>query len=71
MKHATGLSVHRFARPSQRVGQSEPRHTVPVVLGVGGSLRAALVYLRHNPPQAAIDELLGVAQSTVSRTSRP
>lgn len=54
MKHATGLSVQRFARPPQWVGQSEPRHTAPVAPGVGGSLRAALVYLRHNPPQAAL-----------------
>ena len=42
-------------------------HPVPAVLGVVGSLRATLIYLRHNLPQAAIGELLGVSQPTVSR----
>jgi len=32
-----------------------------------GSQRATLIFLRHNLPQAAIGELLGVSQPTVSR----
>lgn len=62
-----GLSVHQFAQLSQWISRSEPLHLVPAVLGVGGSLRATLIYLRHNLPQAAIGELLGVSQPTISR----
>ena len=32
-----------------------------------GSQRATLIFLRHTLPQAAIGELLGVSQPTVSR----
>ena len=31
------------------------------------SLRAALIYMRHNIPQAVIGEQLGVSQPTISR----
>ena len=62
-----GLSVHQFAQLSQWISRSEPLHPVPAVLGVGGSLRATLISLRHNLPQAAIGELLGVSQPTISR----
>ena len=67
MQHTTGLSVRQFAQLTQWITQSEPLHSVPAVLGVVGSLRATLIYLRHNLPQAAIGELLGVSQPTVSR----
>ena len=65
-------AYHRVERPpvcpaGQRITQSEPLHPVPAVLGVVGSLRATLIYLHHNLPQAAIGELLGVSQPTVSR----
>ena len=36
-------------------------------MGLRGSLRAALIYMRHNIVQAVIDEQLGVSQPTVSR----
>ena len=36
-------------------------------MGLRGSLRAALIYMRHNIVQAVIGEQLGVSQPTVSR----
>ena len=39
----------------------------PPILGLSGSLRAALMYLRQNIVQAVIGEILGVSQPTVSR----
>ena len=36
-------------------------------MGLRDSLRAALIYMRHNVIQAAIGEQLGVSQPTVSR----
>ena len=39
----------------------------PPSLGLRDSLRAALIYMRHNIPQAVIGEQLGVSQSTISR----
>ena len=67
MQHTTGLSVRQFAQLAQWIIQSEPLHPVPAVLGMVGSQRATLIFLRHNLPQAAIGELLGVSQPTVSR----
>ncbi len=67
MKCTTGLSAHQFAELTQWISQSKPLHTIPTILGVAGSLQATLTYLRHNLPQAAIGELLGVSQPTVSR----
>ncbi|OLO57080.1 transposase, partial [Actinomyces oris] len=67
MKCTTGLSAHQFAELTQWISQSKPLHTIPAILGVAGSLQATLIYLRHNLPQAAIGELLGVSQPTVSR----
>ena len=39
----------------------------PPILGLSGSLRAALMYMRQNIVQAVIGEILGVSQPTVSR----
>ena len=39
----------------------------PPILGLSGSLRATLMYLRHNIVQAVIGEILDVSQPTVSR----
>ena len=38
--------------------------------GLSGSLRATLIYLRHNIVQAAIGEFPGVSHPTVSRAVR-
>ena len=67
MKCTTGLSAYQLAELTQWISQSKPLHTIPAILGVAGSLQATLIYLRHNLPQAAIGELLGVSQPTVSR----
>ena len=67
VKCTTGLSAHQLAELTQWISQSRPLHTIPAILGVAGSLQATLTYLRHNLPQAAIGELLGVSQPTVSR----
>ena len=40
----------------------------PPILGLSGSLRATLMYLRQNIVQAVIGEVLGVSQPTISRT---
>ena len=39
----------------------------PPILGLSGSLRATLMYMRQNIVQAVIGEFLGVSQPTVSR----
>ena len=39
----------------------------PPILGLSGSLRATLMYMRQNIVQAVIGEILGVSQPTVSR----
>ena len=39
----------------------------PPILGLSGSLRATLMYLRQNIVQVVIGEILGVSQPTVSR----
>ena len=39
----------------------------PPILGLSGSLRATLMYLRQNIVQAVIGEQLGVSQPTISR----
>ena len=39
----------------------------PPILGLSGSLRATLMYLRQNIVQVVIGEILGVSQPTISR----
>ena len=39
----------------------------PPILGLSGSLRATLMYLRQNIVQAVIGEIPGVSQPTISR----
>ena len=39
----------------------------PPILGLSGSLRATLMYMRQNIVQAVIGEILGVSQPTISR----
>ena len=48
-------------------GYSEGVEGYPPILGLSGSLRATLMYLRQNIVQAVIGEILGVSQPTVSR----
>ena len=66
MKYTTGLPTAKFADLLIRL-REEGVEGYPPSLGLRDSLRAALIYMRHNVIQAAIGEQLGVSQSTISR----
>ena len=66
MKYTTGLPTPKFADLLIRL-REEGVEGYPPSLGLRGSLRAALIYMRHNIVQAVIGEQLGVSQPTVSR----
>ena len=66
MKYTTGLPVGKFADLLARL-REEGVEGYPPSLGLRGSLRAALIYMRHNIVQAVIGEQLDVSQPTVSR----
>ena len=66
MKYTTGLPVGKFADLLARL-REEGVEGYPPSLGLRRSLKAALIYMRHNVIQAVIGEQLGVSQSTISR----
>ena len=66
MKYTTGLPVGKFADLLIRL-REEGVEGYPPSLGLRGSLKAALIYMRHNIPQAVIGEQLDVSQPTISR----
>ena len=66
MKYTTGLPVGKFADLLARL-REEGVEGRPPSLGLRGSLKAALIYMRHNIVQAVIGEQLDVSQPTVSR----
>ena len=66
MKYTTGLPVGKFADLLARL-REEGIEGYPPSLGLRGSLKAALIYMRHNIPQTVIGEQLDVSQPTVSR----
>ena len=66
MKYTTGLPTPKFADLLIRL-REEGVEGYPPSPGLRDSLRAALIYMRHNVIQAAIGEQLGVSQPTVSR----
>ena len=66
MKYTTGLPTPKFADLLIRL-REEGIEGYPPSLGLRDSLRAALIYMRHNVIQAAIGEQLGVSQPTISR----
>ena len=66
MKYITGLPTPKFADLLIRL-REEGVEGYPPSLGLRDSLRAALIYMRHNVVQVVIGEQLGVSQSTVSR----
>ena len=66
MDYATGLTDDEFDELLVRL-REEGVEGYPPILGLSGSLRATLIHLRHNIVQAAIGELLGVSQPTISR----
>ena len=66
MKYTTGLPTPKFADLLIRL-REEGVEGYPPSLGLRGSLRAALIYMRHNIVQAVIGEQLSVSQPTISR----
>ena len=66
MKYTTGLPTAKFADLLIRL-REEGVEGYPPSLGLRDSLRAALIYMRHNVVQVVIGEQLGVSQSTISR----
>ena len=66
MEYTTGLPTAKFADLLIRL-REEGVEGRPPSLGLRDSLRAALIYMRHNIPQAVIGEQLGVSQPTISR----
>ena len=63
MEYITGLPTAKFADLLIRL-REESVEGRPPNLGLRDSLRAALIYMRHNIPQAVIGEQLGVSQPT-------
>ena len=66
MDYTTGLTDDEFDELLVRL-REEDVEGYPPILGLSGSLRATLIHLRHNIVRAAIGELLGVSQPTISR----
>ena len=66
MEYTTGLPTAKFADLLIRL-REEGVEGHPPSPGLRNALKAALIYMRHNIPQAVIGEQLNVSQSTVSR----
>ena len=66
MKYTTGLPTPKFADLLIRL-REEGVEGYPPSLGLRNALKAVLIYMRHNIPQAVIGEQPGVSQSTISR----
>ena len=66
MECTTGLTDDEFDELLAWLRQ-EGVEGYPPILGLSGSLRATLMYLRQNIVQAVIGEILGVSQPTISR----
>ena len=66
MKYTTGLPTPKFADLLIRL-REEGVEGYPPSMGLKDSLRAALIRMRHNIPQAVIGEQPGVSQPTISR----
>ena len=67
MKYTTGLPTPKFADLLIRL-REEGVEGYPPSLGLRNALKAVLIYMRHNIPQAVIGEQLGVSQPAISRT---
>ena len=66
MKYTTGLPTAKFADLLIRL-REEGVEGYPPSPGLRDSLRAALIYMRHNVIQAVIGEQPGASQPTISR----
>ena len=65
-EYTTGLPTAKFADLLIRL-REEGVEDHPPSPGLRDSLRAALIYMRHNIPQAVIGEQLSVCRPTISR----
>ena len=65
-EYTTGLPTAKFAYLLIRL-REEGVEDHPPSPGLRDSLRAALIYMRHNIPQAVIGEQLSMSQPTISR----
>ena len=61
-----GLPTAKFADLLIRL-REEGVEGYPPSMGLRNALKAVLIYMRHNIPQAVIGEQLGVSQPTISR----
>ena len=66
MNYTTGLTDDELDELLVRL-REEGVEGRPPILGLSGSLRATLMYLRQNIVQTAIGEIPGVSQPTISR----
>ena len=69
MKYTMGLPTARFADLLIRL-RKEKVEGYPPNMGLRNALKAVLIYMRHNIPQAVIGEQLNVSQPTISRLTR-
>ena len=68
MEYTTGPPTAKFADLLTLIRlREEDVEGYPPSLGLRDSLRAVLIYMRHNVIQTVIGEQLGVSQSTISR----
>ena len=66
MRCTTGLTDDEFDELLAWL-REEGVERYPPILGLRGSLKTALIHMRHNIVQAVIGERLGVSRPTVSR----
>ena len=66
MEYTTGLPTAKFADLLIRL-REEGVEGYPPSMGLRNALKAVLIYMRHNIPQAMIGEQLNVSQPTISR----
>ena len=66
MEYTTGLPTPKFADLLIRLREEGVEGHSPS-MGLRNALKAVLIYMRHNIPQAVIGEQLGVSQPTISR----
>ena len=72
MEYTTGLPTAKFADLLTLIRlREEGVEGYPPSLGLRDSLRAVLIYMRHNMIQAVIGEQVGVCWPTISRPSGP
>ena len=66
MKYTTGLPTAKFADLLIHLREERVEGRPPSIR-LRNALKAVLIYMRHNIPQAVIGEQLGVSQPTISR----